>query len=189
MRWWWATIGLASILVYSVSSGSFTGASSLPETHIDRAVADGGTGSRLVRALGIAEPEKPGAAGGESLASEGEPQASLASIKTAAASADREVIPADTEATASSDTPPGTETLEAQPVTMSVTGSHVNLRAEPSGRSSRLARLPRGTLVELIETSGAWAKVAPPDGGEPGWMHSRYLRALSTARETSGSAG
>jgi hypothetical protein len=51
----------------------------------------------------------------------------------------------------------------------------LNLRAGPSASTERIARLPFGTIVTVLEAPGRWVRVATPDG-LTGWVSSRYLR-------------
>jgi hypothetical protein len=55
-----------------------------------------------------------------------------------------------------------------------VTASSANLRAGPNNRARRIALLPRGTEVDIIEVAGAWAKVRA--AGEEGYVFARSLR-------------
>ncbi len=57
--------------------------------------------------------------------------------------------------------------------TGTVTASSLNLRPEPNTGKPPVGKLPRGAVVEILETSGSWVQVR----GEPGigWVHGNYL--------------
>ena len=55
-----------------------------------------------------------------------------------------------------------------------VVAGQANLRAAPNNRARRIALLPRGTTVDIVEIAGAWAKVRA--AGEEGYVFARSLR-------------
>ena len=55
-----------------------------------------------------------------------------------------------------------------------VVADQANLRAAPNNRARRIALLPRGTAVDIVEVAGAWAKVRA--AGEEGYVFARSLR-------------
>lgn len=61
-----------------------------------------------------------------------------------------------------------------------VDASALNLRAEPSIRSTILASLPRGTRVLVLESRGNWRRVRPK-GLLEGWVSGRYLTGTESA--------
>ncbi|HHY48170.1 MAG TPA: SH3 domain-containing protein [Alphaproteobacteria bacterium] len=56
-----------------------------------------------------------------------------------------------------------------------VVASGLNLRAGPGVDSRFIATLPYGTAVEVLETSGSWARVDA--GDHSGWLSTRFLTA------------
>jgi len=57
--------------------------------------------------------------------------------------------------------------------------SAVGLAQRPDG-SPPTARVPDGTLVAVVETSGEWARVRTLEGqGAEGWVHDYYLRGIA----------
>jgi 2',3'-cyclic-nucleotide 2'-phosphodiesterase/3'-nucleotidase len=77
--------------------------------------------------------------------------------------------------------PPAATAPISQPVapgpsvrTSVVSAASANLREGPSNRARRIASLPRGTEVEVVEFVGAWAKVRT--GGNEGYVFARSLR-------------
>src|SRR5262245_35107984 len=56
-----------------------------------------------------------------------------------------------------------------------VSAASANLRERPSNTGQRIARLQRGTEVEVIEIAGDWARVRA--GGNEGYVFARSLRA------------
>lgn len=161
--WWLAAVGLVSALIFGVSSGSLTGAGSLPLTHAEQAVADGQTGSQFIRGLG----------------------------NQTVAGAEPGSLHETTGIAVSEPAPPSVEAKPAaDPVTFRVTASRVNLRTFPDAHSSSVARLGRGTEVEVIESSGDWVRVRLLATGRSGWMSSAFLREISTSSSrNTGSAG
>ena len=55
-----------------------------------------------------------------------------------------------------------------------VVADQANLRAAPNNRARRIALLPRGTTVDIVQVAGAWAKVRT--AGEEGYVFARSLR-------------
>ncbi len=55
-----------------------------------------------------------------------------------------------------------------------VSATTANLRATGSNRARVLARLRRGTEVEVLESGGAWTKVRA--GQNEGYIYTRSLR-------------
>ena len=77
-----------------------------------------------------------------------------------------------------------TETVAASPAPVApavavdrrwITAGALNLRSGPSAKAGLIASLPHGTPVEVIETSGNWARVAAGDA--EGWLSTRFLSA------------
>jgi len=56
---------------------------------------------------------------------------------------------------------------------------NVNLRAEPSAHARKLATIPAGAAVEIIECP-RWCKVAYQ--GRTGWASAKYIAAASAAK-------
>lgn len=54
-----------------------------------------------------------------------------------------------------------------------ITASALNLRAGPSQGARLIASLPYGTPVEVVETSGNWARIEA--GAVEGWLSTRFL--------------
>jgi hypothetical protein len=54
-----------------------------------------------------------------------------------------------------------------------ITAGALNLRDGPSKGARLLASLPYGTPVEVVETSGNWARIEA--GGAEGWLSVRFL--------------
>lgn len=64
-------------------------------------------------------------------------------------------------------------------------GSWLNLRKEPSSASERLAKMPRGSTVEvLLQDGGGWWQVRY--GGRIGWASSAYLQLIEPDVEEPG---
>lgn len=57
--------------------------------------------------------------------------------------------------------------------------SWLNMREEPSVKSMEIERLPRGAIVEVLETTEDWWKVRYK--GETGWASSSYLSRVPDA--------
>ena len=55
-----------------------------------------------------------------------------------------------------------------------ITAGVLNMRAEPNKESGLIASLPRGTAVEVTDTSGSWAYVTTTDGTS-GWLSQNFL--------------
>lgn len=55
-----------------------------------------------------------------------------------------------------------------------ITAGVLNMRSEPSKFSDLVASLPRGTEVEVSDTSGTWAYVTTADG-TTGWLSQNFL--------------
>lgn len=55
-----------------------------------------------------------------------------------------------------------------------ITAGVLNMRSEPNKNSGLIASLPRGTEVEVFETSGSWAYVTAADGST-GWLSQNFL--------------
>ena len=63
---------------------------------------------------------------------------------------------------------------------MTVSGSVVNARAEPTTQSQVLAKLKRGAEVMATgEQEGSWRQVVVVESGEVVWMHRKFLKAAS----------
>ncbi len=58
------------------------------------------------------------------------------------------------------------------------TTTALNLRAKASTSSKVITVLKKGTKVTITSSSGAWRKVTV--SGKTGWVHSKYLKAVST---------
>lgn len=70
------------------------------------------------------------------------------------------------------------ETVMRTAVVVAESGSTVNLRREPSG--ALIARIPVGTVVEVVASNGAqWAYVSVD--GKNGWMDTSFLRMQEDA--------
>ena len=61
-----------------------------------------------------------------------------------------------------------------QPQTATVSATTANLRASGSNRARVVARLRRGTQVEVLESGGQWTKVRA--GQNEGYVFSRSLQ-------------
>ena len=57
---------------------------------------------------------------------------------------------------------------------MQIKGTNVNLRSSPNARSSRVAVLNTGNLVEVVDRKSAWVQVYTLKG-EKGWIYSKYV--------------
>lgn len=57
-----------------------------------------------------------------------------------------------------------------------ITAGALNMRTEPNQGAGLIASLPRGTAVEVIDTSGSWAYVTTADGTS-GWLSQNFLTA------------
>ncbi|SIS81473.1 SH3 domain-containing protein [Roseivivax lentus] len=68
---------------------------------------------------------------------------------------------------------PGAE-AGPKPDMRAVAGSRVNLRNGPGTRHSVVAKLDRGTPVEVLRTEGAWVKLRVVESRRIGWM-AEYL--------------
>jgi uncharacterized protein YgiM (DUF1202 family) len=68
-----------------------------------------------------------------------------------------------------------------KPTTMQTTTS-LNMRASASTSAKIITTLAKGTKVTVSATKGSWRKVAA--SGKTGWVHSDYLKAVSTATKT-----
>ena len=55
-----------------------------------------------------------------------------------------------------------------------ITAGSLNMRSEPNKYSDLIASLPRGTAVEVSDTSGSWAYVTTTDGTS-GWLSQNFL--------------
>ncbi|HEY9010765.1 MAG TPA: SH3 domain-containing protein [Devosia sp.] len=55
-----------------------------------------------------------------------------------------------------------------------ITAGVLNMRSEPNKNAELIASLPRGTQVEVFETSGTWAYVRAADGST-GWLSQNFL--------------
>jgi len=58
-----------------------------------------------------------------------------------------------------------------------ISAGGLNMRVEPNQSATLLATLPRGTVVNVLETSGNWAQVVAPDG-TTGWLSQNFLTAV-----------
>ena len=56
-----------------------------------------------------------------------------------------------------------------------VNASDVSLRKEASSRSTRLAKLAKGTPLYLISLNGDWYKVRLINGGQEGYVYKDYV--------------
>ena len=65
-----------------------------------------------------------------------------------------------------------------------VTGGALNVRAEPSKDSARIAQLPNGSIVTVIETVGSWCEITCDD--ITGYVLSGYLREVQGQTEDDG---
>lgn len=62
------------------------------------------------------------------------------------------------------------------PQTAIVTATTLNLRPVPSTDRAPLARLPRATRLEVVDTAGAWYRVRTPEG--QGFVHGDFIVLL-----------
>lgn len=65
-----------------------------------------------------------------------------------------------------------------------VVGGGLNVRAEPSKDSARIAQLPNGSIVTVIGTVGSWCEITCDD--ITGYVLSGYLREVQTQTEDDG---
>jgi len=72
------------------------------------------------------------------------------------------------------------ETVTQTAVVTVTSGTTANLRLKPTTRSRRIAKVPAGTTVTLVEQADGWAKIITPEG-ERGYMMTQFLK---TANET-----
>jgi hypothetical protein len=56
-----------------------------------------------------------------------------------------------------------------------------NVRSGPSAMSAVVGSAPRGTVVEVVETSGEWLKVRSAGGSLQGWISSRLVERVPDA--------
>ena len=70
---------------------------------------------------------------------------------------------------------------KATTTTMQTTTS-LNMRTSASTSAKIITTLKKGTKVSVTATKGAWRKVAV--SGKTGWVHSDYLKTVSTATKT-----
>lgn len=68
---------------------------------------------------------------------------------------------------------PDADSKEEGNETAKVTGGGLNLRAAPSTAARLFVQIPDGTIVNVIEKSGAWSKTTYR--GYTGWVMSKYL--------------
>lgn len=92
-----------------------------------------------------------------------------AAMALAACAQDQAAAPAPTPAPAPVAAAPATRMAMA-----TVSATTANLRATGSNRARVLARLRRGTEVEVLESGGAWTKVRA--GQNEGFIYTRSLR-------------
>lgn len=73
--------------------------------------------------------------------------------------------------------PPSTITVERSVVAGLDPGGDgfLALRSGPSSSARLLAKMPEGTILEILGNSGAWRQVALEDG-RSGWAHSKWIR-------------
>ena len=65
-----------------------------------------------------------------------------------------------------------------------VVGGALNVRAEPSKESARIAQLPNGSVVTVLETVGSWCEITCDD--ITGYVLSGYLREVQAPQENDG---
>jgi hypothetical protein len=63
-------------------------------------------------------------------------------------------------------------------------GIPLNVRSGPGIEYEVLTRLPDGTRVVVLERSGLWVKITPPDAPAEGWVLERYLAPVQSATPT-----
>lgn len=63
-------------------------------------------------------------------------------------------------------------------------GSWLNLRKQPDASSERLAKIPRGSTVEVIAQDGKWWQVRY--AGRTGWASSEYLQLIEPDQDEPG---
>jgi uncharacterized protein YgiM (DUF1202 family) len=56
-----------------------------------------------------------------------------------------------------------------------VTADAVNVRSGPSKRSTKLATIRSGQVVDLLESDGGWSHIVADDGTS-GWIATKFLR-------------
>jgi len=72
----------------------------------------------------------------------------------------------------------------AEPYMVNSEGVPLNVRRGPGIEYEVVTRLPHGTQVLLEERSGLWAKIAPPNGPEDGWVLERFLLPVRSTDAT-----
>ncbi len=74
--------------------------------------------------------------------------------------------------------------IESAPVrqTATISGSSLNIRATPGTDGAVSFSLPRGVIVNLIESQGGWSLVETSDGRR-GWAFDRYLERDATSTD------
>ena len=77
--------------------------------------------------------------------------------------------------------PPQQTTAEGYPYA-TTTNSQVNLRAERSTSSRRLASIPKGATVTVVSVSGSYAEVSY--NGTHGWCLKKYVNLLTIVKPT-----
>ena len=105
------------------------------------------------------------------------PAVRRASIITLSDLADTELEPARTAAplpVVVPVVPDAAEGADAEPVDRRwIVANGLNLRDGPGVQNTLIASLPRGTAVEVLETSGTWARVK--SGELLGWLSANFL--------------
>jgi len=74
------------------------------------------------------------------------------------------------------------ETVTQTAVVTVTSGTTANLRLKPTTQSRRIAKVPAGTTVTLVEQADGWAKIITPEG-ERGYMMTQFLKASSETIE------
>lgn len=66
----------------------------------------------------------------------------------------------------------------AKPAQATVTAEVLNVRERPDGAAARIGTLRKGTVVEVLDVRGDWAKVhyGHEDVGLTGWVTQRFLK-------------
>jgi len=66
-----------------------------------------------------------------------------------------------------------------------VTGSTVNVRAEPTTASARLGALRRGAQAKVVDRDGIWVGIVSSKRGLRGWMHGDYVKPAAPPQQDS----
>jgi hypothetical protein len=64
---------------------------------------------------------------------------------------------------------------KANPTTVKVIGTVVNLRAAPNLAADRLGQFSQGTQLRILERRAGWTRIQDPVTNSTGWMHGEFL--------------